>query len=122
MRCLSAVAALLTALPKFPAVAAPPELNIVIVDGEGDTNNIRQHTAREPIVQVEDENHKPVAGSGAGAASGISGKPIAVIAFFDAPAAVGAIAAVKAGGGNNGTTGLTSAAITPGAATAGPPR
>ncbi|HZZ39868.1 MAG TPA: hypothetical protein VFE06_12110 [Acidobacteriaceae bacterium] len=26
-------------------------------------NNIRQRTAREPIVQVEDENHKPVAGA-----------------------------------------------------------
>src|SRR4029077_3347271 len=26
-------------------------------------NNIRQRTAREPIVQVEDENHRPVAGA-----------------------------------------------------------
>jgi hypothetical protein len=38
-------------------------LNIVIVEGEGAINNIRQRTAREPIVQVEDENHKPVAGA-----------------------------------------------------------
>jgi hypothetical protein len=35
----------------------------VIVEGEGAINNIRQRTAREPIVEVEDENHKPVAGA-----------------------------------------------------------
>lgn len=38
-------------------------LNIVIVEGEGAVNNIRQRVAREPIVRVEDENHKPVAGA-----------------------------------------------------------
>ena len=32
-----------------------------IVEGEGAINNIRLRTAREPIVQVEDENRKPVA-------------------------------------------------------------
>ncbi len=37
-------------------------LNLVIVQGEGAINNIRQRTAREPIVQVEDENHRPIAG------------------------------------------------------------
>ena len=26
-------------------------------------NNIRQRVSREPVVQVEDENHKPVAGA-----------------------------------------------------------
>jgi hypothetical protein len=39
------------------------KLNLVIVEGEGAINNIRLRTAREPIVQVEDENHKPVAGA-----------------------------------------------------------
>jgi len=43
--------------------AAPKKLNIVIVEGDGAINNIRQRTAREPIVQVEDENHRPVAGA-----------------------------------------------------------
>ena len=38
-------------------------LNLVVVEGEGATNNIRQRTAREPVVQVEDQNHKPVAGA-----------------------------------------------------------
>jgi len=40
-----------------------PALNIVIVEGEGTLNNIKQRVNREPIVQVEDENHKPVAGA-----------------------------------------------------------
>jgi hypothetical protein len=39
------------------------KLNLVIVEGEGAINNVRQRTAREPIVQVEDENHKPISGA-----------------------------------------------------------
>jgi hypothetical protein len=42
---------------------APMALHIIILDGENALNNIRERTAREPIVQVEDENHKPVAGA-----------------------------------------------------------
>jgi hypothetical protein len=38
-------------------------LVITILDGEGALNDIRQRTAREPIVEVQDENHKPVAGA-----------------------------------------------------------
>ena len=45
------------------AQAPTHTLNLVIVEGDGAINNIRQRTAREPIVQVEDENHKPVAGA-----------------------------------------------------------
>lgn len=40
----------------------PTELNIVIVEGDGGVNNLRQRVVREPIVRVEDQNHKPVAG------------------------------------------------------------
>jgi len=40
----------------------PTSLQILIVEGEGAINNIKQRVNREPIVQVEDENHKPVAG------------------------------------------------------------
>ena len=48
-----------------PAIAQAPAANlqITILDGDEAMNNIRQRTAREPIVQVEDENHKPVAGA-----------------------------------------------------------
>ena len=42
---------------------APQKLNLVIVEGEGAINNIKLRTARETIVQVEDENHRPVAGA-----------------------------------------------------------
>lgn len=43
--------------------AQPKALHIVILEGDEAINNIRDRTAREPIVQVEDENHKPVAGA-----------------------------------------------------------
>jgi hypothetical protein len=45
------------------AQQAPTGLSITIVEGEGAINNIRQRVNREPIVQVEDENHKPIAGA-----------------------------------------------------------
>jgi hypothetical protein len=52
--------------PSSPAAPVPdPEpgmLQITILDGEGALNNIRARTAREPIVEVHDKNHKPVAG------------------------------------------------------------
>ncbi len=41
----------------------PPTMNILILYGEGAINNIKQRTSRETIVQVEDENHRPIAGA-----------------------------------------------------------
>jgi hypothetical protein len=46
-----------------PEPGQPRSLLITIVEGEGALNDIRSRTAREPIVQVDDENHKPVAGA-----------------------------------------------------------
>jgi hypothetical protein len=43
--------------------APAPKLFINIVEGEGTLNNIKLRVNREPIVQVEDENHKPIAGA-----------------------------------------------------------
>ncbi|WP_321472815.1 hypothetical protein [uncultured Paludibaculum sp.] len=54
---------LLSAVLCGQGTTAPKQLNIVIVEGDGSINNVRQRVAREPIVQVEDENHKPVAGA-----------------------------------------------------------
>src|SRR5580693_4229804 len=54
---------LLGARPVDPPPQTAPMLNIVIVEGEGTLNNVKQRVNREPIVQVEDENHKPVAGA-----------------------------------------------------------
>lgn len=49
------------ALAASPAV--PKALFIEIIEGEGELNDIRARTAREPIVEVQDENHRPVAGA-----------------------------------------------------------
>lgn len=46
-----------------PQTPPAPRLNIIVVEGEGAINNIKQRTSRETIVQVEDENHKPIAGA-----------------------------------------------------------
>lgn len=46
-----------------PATSQPKGLFINIIEGEGALNDIRTRTAREPIVEVDDENHKPVAGA-----------------------------------------------------------
>jgi len=63
---MAAALSLVLTLPP-PAVAqeagAIKALNIVIVEGEGAINNVRQRVAREPIVEVTDENKKPVAGA-----------------------------------------------------------
>src|ERR1039458_1962708 len=64
VRCYSAVLAAASLIfPTALAQAPAAGLQITILDGDEAMNNIRQRTAREPIVQVEDENHKPVAGA-----------------------------------------------------------
>lgn len=61
---ISLVLLILLNLFRAPAWAqAPTGLSINIVEGEGAINNIRQRVNREPIVQVEDQNHKPIAGA-----------------------------------------------------------
>lgn len=60
MLCLAGLS-LNSALAQAPA--PPNRLFIQILDGEGALNDIRSRTAREPIVQIEDENHKPIAGA-----------------------------------------------------------
>ena len=49
----------LTAIP----LRSQETLNLIVVEGEGAINKIPQGTARDTIVQVEDENRKPVAGA-----------------------------------------------------------
>jgi len=68
VRCLfSLILIFLLAVPEMQQAAfaqAPGgKLNLIIVEGEGAINNVRQRTAREPIVQVQDENNRPVAGA-----------------------------------------------------------
>jgi hypothetical protein len=62
--CLFLIAILMLNFTGLPAWGqTPSSLQIVIVEGEGAINNVKQRVNREPIVQVEDENHKPVAGA-----------------------------------------------------------
>ena len=65
--CRSLLAAALATMLAVPGAAqdppVPKQLSIVIVEGEGAVNNARQRVAREPIVQVNDENNKPIAGA-----------------------------------------------------------
>jgi len=66
---LAALLAAALVLPGYAQVlkaspeGAPQKLFITIIEGEGALNNIRQRDAREPVVQVTDENHKPVSGA-----------------------------------------------------------
>lgn len=63
----SLLATVLATILAVPGAAQDPSipkmLNIVIVEGEGAVNNARQRVSREPIVQVNDENNRPVAGA-----------------------------------------------------------
>ena len=56
------IAGLLPAQEVKPPDGAP-KLNIIVISGEGAINNIKSRTARETIVEVRDENNKPVAGA-----------------------------------------------------------
>jgi hypothetical protein len=67
-RCVAPFLGMLLMWQSVAAISAqeiqgPRKLNLVIIEGEGAINNVRQRVAREPIVQVEDENRKPVAGA-----------------------------------------------------------
>ena len=45
------------------APQTPQRLNIVIVAGEGAINKLKDRLTTEPVIQVEDENHRPIAGA-----------------------------------------------------------
>jgi hypothetical protein len=50
----------------FRAVAQDQDqggLQILVIGGEGSINNVKQRTAREPVVEVRDRNNRPVAGA-----------------------------------------------------------
>jgi len=63
MHTLRLAATWMFAVSLFAQVPPPDSLRITILDGDQAINNIRQRTAREPIVQVEDENHNRVPGA-----------------------------------------------------------
>lgn len=65
----SAAAALAAAMAASLAAQAPgaeqarPGLRVVVVEGEGAINNIREQRAREPVVRVMDAEFRPVPGA-----------------------------------------------------------
>jgi hypothetical protein len=66
-RWISSVLAWLLMWQGFGAVVkaqvTAPKLKIVILDGEGAINDIKQGTAREPIIEIRDENDRPLSGA-----------------------------------------------------------
>jgi hypothetical protein len=50
-------------LPQALAQDAPARIDIIVVEGEGATTNIRQRVSQDPVVRIEDDDHRPVAGA-----------------------------------------------------------
>jgi hypothetical protein len=59
----------------FSAAAqnAPARINLVVVEGEGVSTGIRQRVAHDPVVLVEDDDHRPVPGAAVVFALPVSG-------------------------------------------------
>lgn len=55
------------------AQTTPTRIDIVVMEGEGVTSYIRQRVTRDPVVKVEDEEHRPVAGAAVSFAMPVSG-------------------------------------------------
>jgi hypothetical protein len=68
VQAVSVFLSVLLVLSQSPEVRAgqtptvPAKLNIVIIEGDGAINNVKQRVAREVIVQVNDENNRPIGG------------------------------------------------------------
>ncbi len=41
----------------------PVRISVVVVEGEGLTTNVRTKVARDPVVRIEDDDHRPVDGA-----------------------------------------------------------
>jgi len=63
MKSIAIVLCILLGSPVLPAQTLPTELNIVVMEGEGAVNPVQQRVKPEPLIRVEDENHKPVTGT-----------------------------------------------------------
>jgi hypothetical protein len=60
-------------LPTASAQNTPAHIDVLVVEGEGSTGNIRQRVTRDPVVKVEDDDHRPVAGAAVVFALPVSG-------------------------------------------------
>lgn len=50
-------------LPAALAQSLPARINIVVVEGEGATNTVRQRVSHDPVVMIEDDDHRPITGA-----------------------------------------------------------
>ena len=49
-------------LPAVLAQNVPARISLVVVEGQGVTSGIRQRVSKDPVVMVEDDDHRPVPG------------------------------------------------------------
>ena len=57
------LAAIVFAVCAPAAAVAQAPLRVIVVEGEGAINNIRQKTAKAPVVRVEDDDARPMRGA-----------------------------------------------------------
>jgi hypothetical protein len=62
-RALLFVAALYSGVGGLNSQTQPREINLVVIEGEGQNLKIGERASKPPLVRVEDENHKPIAGA-----------------------------------------------------------
>ncbi len=55
------------------AQSLPARIEIVVVEGEGVTSGVRQRLSHDPVVRVEDDDHRPIAGAAVVFALPVSG-------------------------------------------------
>ena len=50
-------------VPTVFAQTVPIRIDLVVAEGEGVVNNLRQRVSHDPVVRVEDDDHRPVSGA-----------------------------------------------------------
>jgi len=50
-------------IPAALAQSLPARINIVVVEGEGATSTVRQRVSHDPVVMIEDDDHRPITGA-----------------------------------------------------------
>jgi hypothetical protein len=70
---LSCVLSLSAPAPLARAQNIPAHITLLVMEGEGATSGVRQRVARDPVVKVEDDDHRPVAGASVVFALPVSG-------------------------------------------------
>jgi len=54
---------LLSAAGTLYAQVVPTELNIIVVQGEGSINHVREAASLDPVIQIQDQTHSAVSGA-----------------------------------------------------------